>query len=627
MSKMEKILTRTGVPQQRKDSADSRIIPFVISTGERDRHHTRTNMDNWKLDDYLKNPIVAYEHHVTGGLLKDPNPDYIIGKCIRLYYEGSGSNKKLCADIEFEDGSTNPLAEKIFQKLKLKTLSAVSVMFIEVGRGHYGDGDERYGFPNETYYFAGQELLEISVVNIPSNPSAGRRSTEKVYAASPEIQSYVYRSLRSYYPIATLENLTVSEADQLLDALDSPSLRGKPIESILHSLKKPEEPQTKPKVEISEQKSIEQTNEFKSKGTNNILITSKMKKVTIPDLIRTVLTKDEPDASQKKYLEVASKLNEEAGLGSTLTGVTIPILPDTQHSRAALQADDPGGVDAFPFLNPEDFAPIIPATGITVIQSSKPIKNLSVLSGNTGSWLGETSENDDASGVISKISFGAPRYSQSQPYSKQLLLQGGPVVNLLLKDQIGKALMNGVLSTLFGVAARTTTRPQGLGYACTSGETTAAAAVLPGLGTLYDLEKAVDDTGVPLGKCGYLTNMTGRRILMRAPAEVGQSGRYLMDNEGRVNGLPCYISNSVSKAAGSDLAGSLLIYGHAWENLVLAQVGTIMIELDPITRAKSNLVVVTMSIFIDWKSAQGTESTGEGTDAFEFKGFKAIAIK
>jgi hypothetical protein len=205
-------------------------------------------------------------------------------------------------------------------------------------------------------------------------------------------------------------------------------------------------------------------------------------------------------------------------------------------------------------------------------------------------------------------------------------MQGGPGVELLLIDQLGKGLMNGVLKSLFGVAARTTTQPQGMGYAVTSGTSTAAAAAAPGLGTLDDLEGALDTAGAPVGRRAYLTNTRGARILKRAPAEVGHSGRYLME-DGKVNGWPCFISNAVSAAAGSGADGNLLIFGN-WDDLVISQTGTFFIEIDPYTRVKSNLVIVTMSCFLDWKSARGIASTGEGSDANEFGvSFSACALK
>ena len=83
---------------------------------------------------------------------------------------------KLMVDVDFEPAEINPLAEKVYQKLLFGSLKGVSVGFIPIGKGHWGEGVEALTGENPTYYYAGQELLEVSVVNIPANPNALKKS-------------------------------------------------------------------------------------------------------------------------------------------------------------------------------------------------------------------------------------------------------------------------------------------------------------------------------------------------------------------------------------------------------------------------------------------------------------------
>lgn len=483
----------------------------------------------------------------------------------------------------------------------------------------------------------------------PFPGSGGRTGGTRVIDSPLGVQAKIIVGLRHIIPTEQLEEMPLQEAEALFKKtygnlkvirdsdLKEPTRRVLKLlkidETEFHqvvnrfipqSLKAPITPQPKPTAEAPQKKSYEPIKEFTKEEKFNILIINAMKKnFGASDLIRMKLNRQKPDVYQDHYLSVAKQYNEEAGLGSFMPELAIPILPNNEYSRAALQAGSIGA-DQYPSYKIEDFAPILNDLKPTIIQGNKPAKNLGVVSG-SGAWLGQTSANDDATGAISKISFSDLRYSFSQPVSKLLLLQGGPAVEKLLIDQLGKALMNGVLGTLLGVAARTSTQPQGIGWTCTASPLATAAAA-PGLGTLDDLEGALDTAGAPVGLRAYVTNTRGARILKRAPAEVGMSGRYLME-DGKVNGWPCFISNAVSAAAGSGADGNLLIYAN-WDDLVLSQTGTILIELDPYSRAKSNLVIVTMSGFFDWKSARGTASTGEGTDVNEFGvSFAACAIK
>ena len=152
----------------RKKNDETRTITFVASDGTKDSAGTVLNQDNWDLTRFNSNGIIGYQHKVYGGWDDTDNPDNVIGKGV-AYIE----DKKLMVDITFEPADINPLADKIYKKIQFGSLRAVSVGFLPVGRGRFGEGADA-----ETYYFAGQQLLEVSVVNIPANPNALKKSLE-----------------------------------------------------------------------------------------------------------------------------------------------------------------------------------------------------------------------------------------------------------------------------------------------------------------------------------------------------------------------------------------------------------------------------------------------------------------
>lgn len=165
-----------------KEWDEMRYREFIISSSAKDRHRTVLNMNGWNLKNYELNPIVGYMHDVYGGRMCSPDdPDTLIGSGRVWIEEGKVSEKLpagryLMGGVTFETKEVNPLAEKIYQKVKSGTLRMTSVGFLEEGDGKYGDGDQREGGKDETYYFAGQELLEWSIVKIPSNSTAVART-------------------------------------------------------------------------------------------------------------------------------------------------------------------------------------------------------------------------------------------------------------------------------------------------------------------------------------------------------------------------------------------------------------------------------------------------------------------
>lgn len=185
---MEKNVRSFSVQIRKKnaDNADDRTLTFVASDGTRDSAHTVLNQAGWKLDRFNANPVIGYQHDIYGGWENDP--DNVIGKG-HAYIEEQDGKKLLMVDITFEPADINEKADKIYKKLLFGSLNSVSVGFMPVGRGAWGKGDEGPGEANETYYYAGQELLEISVVNIPANPNAtAKRADDPIQQELEELR-------------------------------------------------------------------------------------------------------------------------------------------------------------------------------------------------------------------------------------------------------------------------------------------------------------------------------------------------------------------------------------------------------------------------------------------------------
>ena len=156
-----------------RDVEETRTVTFIASTSSVDRHGTVVNQKNWNIDKFNANPIVGYQHKVYGG--DEPNPDDQLGTA-KAYFEtvkrGEKDDLQLMVDITFEPKDINEKADKIFRKIKHGSLRAVSVGFIPTADENGSMGESRDG----AFRYFGQELLEISVVNIPSNPDALKRS-------------------------------------------------------------------------------------------------------------------------------------------------------------------------------------------------------------------------------------------------------------------------------------------------------------------------------------------------------------------------------------------------------------------------------------------------------------------
>ena len=201
--------------EQRAKAQENRTIEFIISSDKKDRHGTRMNMDNWKLENFNSNPIVGYQHDVYGGgMCEKPDPDDVIG-IGKAWFENSENKKLLIGSVTFETADINPKADKIFKKVLFGSLRAASVGIMPIGEGKYGEDKESEGKENETYYFDGQELLEFSIVNLPSNTDALKRNmTVQAQKGVEYLKRYINDTIKKDIDV---NELRVCEVLELLD--------------------------------------------------------------------------------------------------------------------------------------------------------------------------------------------------------------------------------------------------------------------------------------------------------------------------------------------------------------------------------------------------------------------------
>lgn len=146
----------------RASDTTTRVREFVISTEALDRHGTVLRATGWDLSKFSGTAFYQHESMTN-------DPDMALGPA-RVWQEGT----KTIGSIDFEEAELNPLADKILRKIDRGTLRNTSVGFIpkKIERGNKDKGED----PNKVYMDG--ELMEFSVVHIPSNHQAQLRKAE-----------------------------------------------------------------------------------------------------------------------------------------------------------------------------------------------------------------------------------------------------------------------------------------------------------------------------------------------------------------------------------------------------------------------------------------------------------------
>ena len=132
---------------------NSRVVTFTASTGIVDRHGDIIYQSGWKLDNFLKNPVVLFGHN------SDQLP---IGHVSQVnFIDGN-----LTLSIDFVPREIHPFADTVYQMILRGDINAGSVGMKPL-KWAWVESEERFGID-----FIEQELLEFSIVTIPANPEA-----------------------------------------------------------------------------------------------------------------------------------------------------------------------------------------------------------------------------------------------------------------------------------------------------------------------------------------------------------------------------------------------------------------------------------------------------------------------
>lgn len=170
MSKITNQLITRQVPIEIRNVDEvNRTAEFVISTEIPDTYGTVFKAGGAVLDRYNKNPLFTYQHEDWSS-----DPDDVLGtSTLRM------EDNTWVAVGTFEDAENdlNEKAEKVFRKVKKKTLRMASIIALPLEGGY---GLTELGEDPELFYFRKWEMYSWSVVTHGSNPGALARNVEAI---------------------------------------------------------------------------------------------------------------------------------------------------------------------------------------------------------------------------------------------------------------------------------------------------------------------------------------------------------------------------------------------------------------------------------------------------------------
>jgi len=136
---------------------EKRVLRFIGSNEKIDRDGEVVKAEGWKLNNYKKNPVVLVNHQ---------HHELPVAKAKKVWIDKD--KKSLMFDIQFPEADISPQGDTLYKLYRGGYMNATSVGFMpNFEKIEWG---KKKGDPSAI--FNEQELLEISLVSVPANPTA-----------------------------------------------------------------------------------------------------------------------------------------------------------------------------------------------------------------------------------------------------------------------------------------------------------------------------------------------------------------------------------------------------------------------------------------------------------------------
>ena len=600
-------------------SSEDRKVKFIFSTNAKDRHGTRINPKGWRLDNFNKNGIASFQHRAYG----DPDPDLIIGKA-----NAWTSDDRLVGTIDFETEKVNPLAEKLYQKVQAGTLNAVSVGFLEHD-GHWGTKDME-DEDEETYYFDDIELMEISLVSVPSNPEAlAYRGFE---AKDDKLDTTKLEVAAEYLTTTGTTNNYYYLDDELYSNIATVIKQTDLTEEVTKSIKMEDEKKDLPensKVDVNVTVDASEIKEAIIEGVTEALKTkepeevlpgpapvreSKEDKKTFDQysLREAILKFGDPkqkwDGLYKEMHEEGVKSNKDAGITGDYEGFLVP-----SQARATLQESvtAAGGAtvstDLFDLIGTLRNRMAIAQAGMTMFPGL--VGNVSIprrTSDPTAAWRSEGGLATQSDPAYESVTMEAHRLTAYTRFSRQFLRQSSIAVEAEVRDVLAYGMANELEQTAFD-GAGTSHQPEGIWTnSSVNNADHGSNGTVINWSNVVTLEGMVAADNALAGSLAYITNSTMGAYLKKL-TKTDYQGGFIWENftglanNGMVNGYPAYVTNVISNALtkGTGTGLSSIVFGN-WADLILGSWGATEYIVDPYTRFNYDEINVISVNYFDY---------------------------
>ena len=224
---------------------------------------------------------------------------------------------------------------------------------------------------------------------------------------------------------------------------------------------------------------------------------------------------------------------------------------------------------------------VLAQAGATYLTGLVGNVSIPTYTGSNVGWKGELVDAEDGKGTFDSIEFSPKRLTAYIDVSKQFLAQDSVGAEEMLYRDIVNAIADKLEATILGNGKGDANTPEGI--------FNGAADMTVDFANIVEMEKALEEAKL-FGDYKFIVSPAAKAKFKTTTISGSKSDLRMLMEGNEVNGYPVLTTGNCAGVA----------YGK-WDELVIAQWGSLDIIIDPYTQAKKNAVRIVVNAFFDAK--------------------------
>lgn len=335
------------------------------------------------------------------------------------------------------------------------------------------------------------------------------------------------------------------------------------------------------------EKEEDETEEEESDETRNYTThnNKKMGKFSLIKTINDIVNNRSMSEEAQVVLTAGTEEMRKAGL-SYSGQIQLPVSEMREVPAAIVAGQETYGAevvatDKLNILEPLRNRMVLAQAGATYLTGLVGNVSIPTYTGSNVGWKGELVDAEDGKGTFDSIEFSPKRLTAYIDVSKQFLAQDSVGAEEMLYRDIVNAIADKLEATILGAGKGDANTPEGI--------FNGAAVATVDFANMVEMEKALEEAKL-FGDYKFIASPAAKAKLKTTTISGQKSDLRMLMEGNEVNG---YEVLTTGNCAG-------LAFGK-WDELVIAQWGSLDIIIDPYTQAKKNAVRIVVNAFFDAK--------------------------